>query len=115
MKYGTERGAANVVLYMSTGTAPRTEVSTETSIVPKEIARLIPVVPVMTCVAVVFVGSLFILGASPAPGSIVFGAVAVTMVGVAVGGFIVAVAILVASFVQPSSEQLSELEGVLDK
>ena len=110
MKYRTERGSANDVLDMSTETAPRTEVSTETSVVPEEIAKLFPVVPIMTCVAVVLGGSLFILGASPAPGSIVFGVVAATMVGTAVGGFITAVAIIVASFMPSSSEKIPEFD-----
>ncbi|MDZ7688821.1 MAG: hypothetical protein U5J64_08905 [Halobacteriales archaeon] len=90
---------------MSTETsAHRTEVGTETSIVPEDISNLIPIVPVLTCVLVVFGGSLFILGASPAPGSIAFGAVAVTMAGVAVGGFIAVTVMLAAPFVAPLSK-----------
>lgn len=58
-------------------------------------------VPVVTGVVVVLLGSLFLLAASPASGSLAFGVVASVMVGVVVCGFVGSAALLVASFVAP--------------
>lgn len=107
MKYRTDTQLSPVCVCMSTETsAPRTEteVGTELSIVPKEISDIVLVVPVLTGAFLVLGGSLFLLLASPAPGSIVFGAVAVTMVGAVVGGFVVSVALFAASFAGVVSE-----------
>jgi len=61
MKYGTERGTANVVLYMSTGTAsPGTEPLTEENTI-----ELVNVFSLVLGSVVVFAGSLVLFAASP--------------------------------------------------
>lgn len=80
---------------------PKAHEPAETSTASKDIAKLIFVVPVATGAAVVVFGSLFLAVASPASGSFIFGAVASTVVGVLVGGFVVTTAFLVASVVTP--------------
>ena len=96
---------------MSTETAAHEpDVSTERT-VPEEIARLVFVVPVATGAAVMLLGALFLAVASPAPGSLAFGAVANTMVGMVVGGFVVTTAFVVASFVTPWFDRMPDPLG----
>lgn len=77
------------------------EPAVEKSTASEDIAKLIFVVPVATGAAMVVFGSLFLAVASPASGSFIFSAVASTIVGVLVGGFIVTAAFLVTSVITP--------------
>lgn len=80
--------------------SPSTETESERKAFPED-NDVSLAVPVITGVAVMLFGSLFIIAASPAPGSLAFGAVASTMVGVLVVGFASAVALFVGSVVAP--------------
>jgi len=103
MKYGTDRRPTPVCICMSTQTsAPEAEAEIDTkNMVPEGMAKIALVVPILTGAVVVLAGSLFLLVASPVPGTIAFNAVATTMTGVLVGGTVAVAAYLVASVVAP--------------
>jgi hypothetical protein len=104
MKCGTDTQSANLILFMSTETAaPGTDVSTVTRNFFENHKGLFFAVPVFTCAFVVLAGSTLLFVASPEPGSFVYAAVGVTMVGSVVGGSLGTVTVIAASFVVPDA------------
>jgi len=97
---------------MSTETAAhKTDVSTACTAL-KDTAKLVFVVPVATGAAMMVLGTLFLVIASPASGSLTFGAVASTMVGMVVGGFVVTAAFVITSFVTPWFDRVPDPPSV---
>jgi hypothetical protein len=104
MKCGKDTQSADVILCMSTETAaPGTDVSTVTRNFFENHKGLFFAVPVFTCAFVVLAGSTLLFVASPEPGSFVYAAVGVTMVGSVVGGSLGTVTVIAASFVVPDA------------
>ena len=117
MKYGTDRETAVLLFSMSaeTETAPTgTETKTERKTFVEDTDTILTV-PVLTGIAVMMFGSLFIVTTSPEPGSLTFGAVASTMIGVVVGGFVCISAFLVASILAPFFGGTPEHEAILEE
>jgi len=115
MKYGTDRETPVLLFSMSAETetsATGTETKTERKAFVEDTDTILTV-PVLTGIAVMVFGSLFIITASPEPGSLTFGAVASTMVGVLVGGFVCVSAFIVAPILAPLFGDKSEHEATL--